>query len=311
MIPKQECCGIDWECSRNGTVVGEEKVAPVGYPLRRAFDTEFITKNALSLNEHKSPNLFRDNFSEKFFLKGPFLKDMQIFLPTKSYPAAYTLSCPVFEEGVDFFSHFENANLAKAFRISELEYELHLSEDYNTTGHYHWFYFKTTSRLPSNTAVDFKIVNMIKPTGLYSMGFKPFAYSLKANVGWTAAGDCVSYTPNKGHCLNARQYYTLRWKYTYQHDNDTVFFAQFIPYTYSDLLSDLKEIKDESTVRLDMLCKTLGKNVCPMLTITEGVDTYLSYSSERRISAMSKNTKKHVYDRVEKLQAKVRLCVML
>ena len=104
---------------------------------------------------------------------------MPSFLPTKSYPPDYTLVVPCFTEGIEFYSKFENANLRLAIRVSRAEYELLLSEDYNTKGHFHWFYFKTKARLPSGTAVHFKILNMVKPTSLYSAGFKPFVYSTK------------------------------------------------------------------------------------------------------------------------------------
>jgi len=226
---------------------------------------------------------------------------MPTFLPTKSYPTEYTLTVSSSEEGIEFYSRFENANLAKAFRLSKDEYELHLSEDYNTTGHYHWFYFKTTSQLPSNTTVTFKITNMIKPSSLYSKGFKPFAYPLTENIGWITAGHDISYLPND----STKKCYTLTWKYTYKHKGDIVYFAQFIPYTYSDLLIYLRSIENESIMRVDMLCKTLGRNVCPMITITEDIGSFISYKSERKISAMSKNTRGHMYNRMEKLQAKV------
>ena len=228
------------------------------------------------------------------------------FLQSRSYKPEYTVIVPSFEGGIDFSSKFENANLKKAIRVSKCEYELYLNEDYNTKGHYHWFYFKTNACLPAKTEVWFTIMNMIKPSSLYSVGFRPYAYSVKKGSGWIPAGDSISYTPIKtsiGENI-AQKYYSLKWKYTYEYDNDEVYFVQFVPYTYSDLLNYLRQIKNsknESIMRLDILCKTLAKNVCPMITITDKINSYLSYRYERELAIKSKNTKKMILSKIEKL----------
>ena len=126
-------------------------------------------------------SLWGTNVTLCTFIERVIYKSMPSFLPMKSYPPEYTLMVPCFTEGLEFFSKFENANLKKAIRVSRTEYELLLSEDYNTNGHYHWFYFKTRARLPAGTIVHFKILNMIKPTSLYNSGFKPFAFSSQLN----------------------------------------------------------------------------------------------------------------------------------
>jgi hypothetical protein len=218
------------------------------------------------------------------------------------------VNCPELIEGITFFSRFENANLQRVYKVSRTEYELYLSEDFNTSGHYHWFYFKTTSNLPKDTRVTFRILNMTKPGNLYTAGLKPFAYSVTQGNGWMQAGDCITYTSTE-LVDSHKKYYTLRWEYTYKFTNDEVYFAQFIPYTYSDLLNDLRQIRKlEDVVRIDMLCRTVGRNVCPMVTITEDVETYISYKHERKISTMSRSTKKMLYNRLEKLQSKVKGC---
>ena len=147
---------------------------------------------------------------------------------------------------------------------------------------------------------------MQKSTSLYSTGLKPFAYSLKRNSSWIEAGDSISYKLSNANSnlLNCRKrFYTLEWKYIYEYGNDEVYFAQFVPYTYNDLLMYLKGIKEDtnksSIVRLDMMCRTLAKNGCPMLTITENVKNYLSYNHEQELSGMSKSTRKIIYNRIE------------
>lgn len=207
----------------------------------------------------------------------------------KAQAPEYSVSPPLFDESVRFFSRFENGNLKKVFRVSKSEYELYLDEDYNTTGHYHWFYFKTVSSVAVGTMVEFKILNMVKPSSLYSAGFRPFAYSVKGRAGWTPAGTSISYTPTEGHLETLgfdrrRKFYTLRWKYVYEHPNDEVYFAQFVPYSYSDLIVHLKSINEnekvQSIVRMESLCKTLAGNDCPILTITESVSTYILSEKE-------------------------------
>ncbi len=241
-------------------------------------------------------------------------KNVPAFLPSKSYPAEHTLAVPSFTEGVEFFSRFENANLRQVTRVSRVEYELYLGEDYGTTGHYHWFFFRTRSTLPAGTAVRFKIVNMIKPSSLYSVGFRPFAFSTqdwkRDTAGWLPAGDSVSYTPNVTPS-EGRRFYTLEWRYVYRNSGDEVYFAQFPPYTYSDLLDSLREIKQchatDNIVRIDTLCRTLAGNPCPVLTITENVGTYIEHKYEKRLAGKSKGTREMIWNRVDKLRTRLHL----
>lgn len=246
---------------------------------------------------------------------------MPSFLPTKLYPPESTLLVPTFETGLEFFSEFENANLKKAIRVTDTEYQLLLSEDYNTTGHFHWFYFQTKTHFSANTSVVFKIINMLKQASLYSCGFKPFVYSTKKfkekGIGWHPAGKNISYKRNnilyKKDSANTEQteknfHYTLEWEYIYEYANDVVFFAQFPPYTYSDLLKQLKEISSKNEfVRVNKLCKTLSKNSCPMITITDNIESYLLYGYEKLISSKSTSTKSMVLSRVDKLRNRLLL----
>jgi len=277
-----------------------ERVASVAYPLRKAFDTEFIEDSISKTNAKHIKVESTLKAGGKFLIEELLNKNIPIFLPTKSYLPEYSIASPLFKDGVNFFSRFENGNLKKVIRISRTQYELQLSEDYNTTGHYHWFYFKTTSTLPANTSVDFIIINMLKPNSLYSSGLKPFVCSVKSKVGWVPAGEKISYTSNTD------SYYSLKWSYTYKYEHDEVYFAQFIPYTYSDLLGHLKELEKKSKiVRVEKLCKTLARNVCPVLTITENVKTFLSYGHERELMDKSKVLKRALLNSVNILRSKM------
>ena len=62
-------------------------------------------------------------------------------------------------------------------KVGPFEYNLLLSNDFNTKGHTQWFYFKVVSKLPRGQVIKFNIVNLTKPTSLYSYGMKPCVYS--------------------------------------------------------------------------------------------------------------------------------------
>ena len=84
--------------------------------------------------------------------------------------------------------------------------------------------------------------------------------------------------------------YTLTFKYTFQYENDVVFFAHFYPYTFTDLekylarLTALDEYK--KILRVDILWKSQDKNLIIsnnpwyMLTISNKIKTYLGSQDE-------------------------------
>jgi hypothetical protein len=49
-----------------------------------------------------------------------------------------------------FDSRFENANLRRAIKVNNVEYNLWLENDVNTKGHTQWFYFKVIHRYPKS-----------------------------------------------------------------------------------------------------------------------------------------------------------------
>ena len=72
-----------------------------------------------------------------------------------------------------FDSRFENGNLRKACKVSNIEYNLWLENDSNTKGHTQWYYFKVTykdiaSRAEKKThKIKLNIMNLAKTTSLY------------------------------------------------------------------------------------------------------------------------------------------------
>ena len=83
-------------------------------------------------------------------------------------------------------------------------------------------------------------------------------------------------------------YFTLSFSFDFDaHSNDELWFAHSIPYTFSDMNKKLAHLRDspscQSILRLDLLGLSLAKLPVPILTITEQIDSYLSYADEVRL----------------------------
>jgi|LauGreDrversion4_2_1035121.scaffolds.fasta_scaffold295607_1 hypothetical protein len=92
-----------------------------------------------------------------------------------------------------------------------------------------------------------------------------------------------------------RIHYSLSFKYTFEYDDDVVFFSHFYPYSQHDLENTLDTLSNEpsdplqpggptnsqSIMRVDNLCSTLGGNPCYVVTITQNINTYLSSEDEQ------------------------------
>ena len=62
-----------------------------------------------------------------------------------------------------------------------------------------------------------------------------------------------------------RAQYRLSFSYTFEYDDDIVFFSHYYPYTYKDLKFDLNQAsaqyKSPTIMRIDNLCNTLAGNL--------------------------------------------------
>jgi len=69
------------------------------------------------------------------------------------------------------------------------------------------------------------------------------------NLGWCRGGDSIQYYRNGLFLIyneTRHDYNSLTFNYTVEYDDDTIFFANSIPYTYSDLNNQLNTYdKDE------------------------------------------------------------------
>ena len=99
--------------------------------------------------------------------------------------------------------------------------------------------------------------------------------SEKKNVGWHKDCDDIRYFLNgirKDVTYYSKSYYTLTFTYNFEYDDDLVYFAYSVPYTYTDLRNDIAAIESDPArnklVRKANLCRTLSGENCELLTIT-------------------------------------------
>lgn len=172
--------------------------------------------------------------------------------------------------------------------LREDEYELSLEYDLGTKGFTQWYYFSAVCN-KDNYRVRLSIVNLMKYESLYNSGLRPVVKA--GDKDWARAGTEVAYFPNNTMRANPNKdpkippyFYTLTFTYVFERAGETVYFAHCYPYTYSDLQSYLQEIQTQSAnnsiARVDILCKSQAGNDCPVLTITEGVQTYPAWNEE-------------------------------
>ncbi len=119
-----------------------------------------------------------------------------------------------------FESRFESGNLRRAIQVYEYEYDLILNFDINTRGHTQWFYF-SISNARKGCRYKFNIINLLKPSSLYSSGMQPIMYSetnaKTKGIGWVRTGYNICYYQNTIK-RRSRYYYTLTWTF----DNESL-----------------------------------------------------------------------------------------
>jgi hypothetical protein len=133
-----------------------------------------------------------------------FFRNLPRFLPQRDYVNLhYTLPIPPQQNVLIFDSRFENGNLRKAAKVSNIEYNLWLENDMNTRGHTQWYYFKVSYKDIVVHAdkkvhkIKFNVLNLAKTTSLYQQGMKPCIWSRRKHqnedIGWYRGGDNISY----------------------------------------------------------------------------------------------------------------------
>ncbi|XP_032370964.1 cytosolic carboxypeptidase 1 isoform X3 [Etheostoma spectabile] len=194
-------------------------------------------------------------------------------------------SCPVIEddgESLKFNSQFESGNLRKAVQIRKYEYDLVLNSDINSNHYHQWFYFEV-SGMRVGTTYRFNIINSEKSNSQFNYGMQVLMYSVQEAISgrprWVRTGTDICYYKNHfarssiaAGGQKGKSYYTMTFSTSFSHKDDVCYFAYHYPYTYSTLKMHLTKLEALRTpqiyLRQDVLCKTLGGNSCPLLTIT-------------------------------------------
>ena len=246
---------------------------------------EINKDNFVKNNRISSKSMYKEKFATNINLNfNKFQRPQTVYHDLKSY---YTLKNKN-DNTLIFESRFESGNLLCAFRTEdENSYQLYLQNDTNTTGYIQWFFFRV-SNTKKGRKVNFNIINMLRKTCIYNHGLKIMTYSTmaaaKENLGWHR--DCYNsiYYPNNLYVYNnnnaskRRNLHSLSFDYEFKYDNDTVYFANCLPYFYSTLMKELNKYElDEDTYpyfHRKTLAVTLGGNDLDMFTINSMYDVY-------------------------------------
>ena len=183
-------------------------------------------------------------------------------------------------------SSINNNIIINDIKKEEIEkYELFLHNDTNTSGYTQWFFFRI-SNIKKDKKVNLKIMNFLRKRTKYSNGIKIWCYSRKDaeinKIGWHHTTEEVNYYKNFLYKLNKGKkeyFYTLSFNYTFKYDNDEVFFANCIPFTYTDLTRDLNIFtKNENDKYIYFnrrkLCSTIIGNAVEYFTINNSTSVY-------------------------------------
>lgn len=215
-------------------------------------------------------------------LESAYFQNMREYGPAPNFPYEYLLEIPNDSITLRFTSKFESGNLYKAIKLSDYEYSLFIHNDIGSFSQNHWYYFCATN--PRKTSITFRILNMRKKDTLYQSGMLPAVYSKKSyhetGIKWQREAYNIQYTENSiasgSGFIGRQKYYTLSFTYQYKYENDEVYFAYSIPYTYSDLTNYLEKLSQNhpDIVEVTPLCRTIANNICYKVVITDSVSRY-------------------------------------
>lgn len=190
-------------------------------------------------------------------------------------------NCGIDSNELEFNSSFESGNLKKVIKIRENEYDLFLNSDVNTDSHHQWFYFEVRN-MSAKTTYTFNLVNCEKLNSQFNFGMQPVMFSVKECLKegkpvWKRCGTNIFYYKNHYEYQigsESRNYFTATFQIEFPYENDVCYLAYHYPYTYTYLRTNLEYWRERSCkneniyFRINKLCETLGRNDCPVITIT-------------------------------------------
>lgn len=169
-----------------------------------------------------------------------------------------------------FDSKFESGNLMYAYHLGSNSYHLILEYDHNHSGSCQWFYFELKN-VKADIKYQFYISGFHKNSGVFKTGSKIFWYSVKqyqkSGISWSRGGSNYGYNVTSKQSNNKRA--TLQFQIKFPFDDDTVYLCYALPYTYTYLKQSISNWKSTAQCSFthSTLCKTLGGNECPILTL--------------------------------------------
>ena len=170
-----------------------------------------------------------------------------------------------------FDSKFESGNLSQVYHLGGSNYHLILEYDKNKSGSCQWFYFKIMN-IKADYKYHFYLSGFHKSSGIFNSGSKVFWYSeknyLNKGISWSRGGTNYSY--NVTNTNKGKKRSTLQFSIKFPYDDDIIYLCYSLPYTYSDLLENLKfwsSIAPNNSLTIKTLCKTLGGRDCPLIII--------------------------------------------
>lgn len=107
------------------------------------------------------------------------------------------------------------------------------------------FYFRVEN-MRKHESYTFNILNLAKSDSLYNDGMQVLIYSEKREPrDWFRGGYDISYKANMykrevgpvgaSRPSSSKVYYSFSFSYTFEYNDDTVYFAYCHPYSYTDL----------------------------------------------------------------------------
>ncbi|KAJ3225944.1 Cytosolic carboxypeptidase 3 [Clydaea vesicula] len=253
--------------------VEQEISAPV-WPKEASICNEASTSISINATDMIKCSKFNEYFSnpseninipESYFNSATEKKNLVYDCNFKSISSFYKLKSDE-DDTLMFESRFESGNLGEAYRVSKYEYNLKIRPDLNTVGHTSWFYFQVRNG-KKNTKYTFNIINFMKKNHLYGKGMKPLFFSTnefkKKNLGFYRIGKNIKYFKNESNDEPSNQElkstYTLTFEFEFQENNDTCYFANNFPYTYTDLQKFILEIKKNPLTSKYMYHRVIGQ----------------------------------------------------
>lgn len=265
-MPKLPSCPIPLTYHNSGTqqvaeLLARQQLYQVVYRGQRSI-------NSVQLHQRFAYRWkYRERYEVKLGLIAEAVSSVGLAQPAISLP-----SCSSPQE-LAFDSSFESGNLDLAVRVRRGEYDCFLRSDTNTKGHTNWFYFRVSNGRQLGP-VQLNLCNIVKRRNLYGKGMQPYCQVVEAGSEATPWSQSLCYDTQFVERLcrygSGRTAHQLQFKFDFRRENMEVYFAYSIPYTYSDLLRFVEDIKSHPCVKVSTACESFSGLELPLISVSSG-----------------------------------------